>query len=1374
MRSLVRLFWGTTATLLILLAVMVQLGRSGSFLVSDYRQDLADYWSQKLQLQVTIGGLSMQWQSLRPELLATDVSVQTLGGANIAEFKSTRVELLLLPSLLRLQPVVSELQIKGVQLAFQQSEDGRWSLQGLPRGASKTDDIELDSNVSANPFNTFLFGRDVQLLDASLEFNFRNKQQVSLQVPEIRLENSRDFHRLSMRMDIENRKDMVTLVVEAEGDPRDTSNFISRGYLRVLQLPTDRLISAASKKWLQENQLDLAPGGDIDLELWLNGGDSGFEWSGRIDGRNLPSLNTQMPVFKTLSSNVKGYWHRTGDWQLTLQDAVIDWTELLSFDLQLGSSGNSAPLNVAIDRVSLAPLNRLVKSYLPSDGRLAKSLAVLNPSGDLRRVNLTVPMEAPKEFKLSANLDQVAVDALGGAPALTKVDGYLFADKAGGVIELDSRKGFSMQYNIYAEAMEYDSAYGAVAWHLRPDDNAIYVNSSQLSLRGEDGEAEGFLSLSLPWVPHSRKSEMILQIGLRDSQVKYHSKYVPEVVPPSLHKWLDDSLTEGDINWAGFIYRGALIPTGPADHTVQVALDINGASLEYHQRWPQLQGIDGLLVVDDIDVNVAVARAQLYDSNLTATDIKVGANPHGSGLLLDVNSQLQGPAADGLRVLRESMLRDTLGDSFDEWALGGTMEASLDLSIPLSSEQPGARQRVAINLIDADLTMNALDLNFEKLSGQLLFDERRGLSAKKLQGQFFQQPFSAEIASNLKKHTTKITAKGAAESSDLANWSKRPELLFVDGVLPFNIDLSLFHGVTTDTLNNPVIAQLQIDSNLLGASVDLPVPFKKDKTTQKPLQVAIEISQERTDYTINYADQVEFKLQQTKIDGQLERMALGLYGSAEFSKARTFSITGQLPYFDFGPWRNTFERYQSLSESFTAKDKQTMAAREKSIDSVEASLETSAESVVAEVNSASVLDSTPAPLVVLFDTRLDHFEMGGFELHNLLAKGEYRDQRWLLNLDNPTIKGQLLAYDDLRPLQIDLAYLHLANSSDSPEVAAKVEVSDANLVSELSDVNTADKQADIAVNDVLVGIDPQDLPAMDFSVDDFSVGAEDYGLWRFLMRPNDNGIALNSIVAEVKGVEIKGIGKDAGASLIWHGIGADSYTEFKGVLASADLKRTLSEFKQAGLIESKEAAFVADLGWRGSPAAIGLNQLRGRIDLDIGKGVFPRTGNAGSSPALRLLGLLNFDSLLRRLKLDFSDMYKDGMAFDSIKGELQFAEGTLYLQEPLKVRTPSSRLQLAGVIDLHNESLDATLVAALPVSSPLALLAALTAGLPVAAGIYLAGKVFEEQVDKLTSVSYNINGSWDDPSMKFNRIFDAKAAKRSGDEAREQEQAAPH
>ena len=86
---------------------------------------------------------------------------------------------------------------------------------------------------------------------------------------------------------------------------------------------------------------------------------------------------------------------------------------------------------------------------------------------------------------------------------------------------------------------------------------------------------------------------------------------------------------------------------------------------------------------------------------------------------------------------------------------------------------------------------------------------------------------------------------------------------------------------------------------------------------------------------------------------------------------------------------------------------------------------------------------------------------------------------------------------------------------------------------------------------------------------------------------------------------------------------------------------------------------------------------------------------------MRVLGLLNFSALARRLRFDFSDVYKRGLVFDEIEGGFVLAEGRLKTQGPVVVQGPSSRFQLVAEVDLESYALAGDLVVTLPVGNNL-------------------------------------------------------------------------
>ena len=91
------------------------------------------------------------------------------------------------------------------------------------------------------------------------------------------------------------------------------------------------------------------------------------------------------------------------------------------------------------------------------------------------------------------------------------------------------------------------------------------------------------------------------------------------------------------------------------------------------------------------------------------------------------------------------------------------------------------------------------------------------------------------------------------------------------------------------------------------------------------------------------------------------------------------------------------------------------------------------------------------------------------------------------------------------------------------------------------------------------------------------------------------------------------------------------------------------------------------------------------IDFKFKDGQFLKTSGS-TEGLLKLIGIINFDTLVRRMKLDFSDLYKEGLSFDSVEGRLNIADSVARFNDnPIIVKSPSSQFSLTS-ISVHFKS----------------------------------------------------------------------------------------
>jgi uncharacterized protein (TIGR02099 family) len=327
---------------------------------------------------------------------------------------------------------------------------------------------------------------------------------------------------------------------------------------------------------------------------------------------------------------------------------------------------------------------------------------------------------------------------------------------------------------------------------------------------------------------------------------------------------------------------------------------------------------------------------------------------------------------------------------------------------------------------------------------------------------------------------------------------------------------------------------------------------------------------------------------------------------------------------------------------------------------------------------------------------------------------------WALQIDSQQAKGSVGIPDaKAAPVAIDLQYVRL------PAVDPKV-------------------QADENSPDPLASVDPTKIPALDISISQLFQGNDLIGAWSLKVRPTAKGIALNNLDLGLKGMVLQGTGG-------WEGQPGASNSWYKGRLGGKNLADVLKGWGFAPTVTSEDFHLDVDGRWPGSPAWVALKRFSGSLDATLRKGQFVEV--EGSAQALRVFGLLNFNSIGRRLRLDFSDLFGKGLSYDRVKGLLVATNGVYVTRKPITLTGPSSNLELNGTLDLVADQVDAKLLVTLPLTNNLPI-AALIVGAPAIGGaLFLIDKLIGDRVARFASVKYDVKGPWKEPKITFDKPF---------------------
>ncbi|MDI2593788.1 YhdP family protein [Pseudomonas sp. 681] len=354
------------------------------------------------------------------------------------------------------------------------------------------------------------------------------------------------------------------------------------------------------------------------------------------------------------------------------------------------------------------------------------------------------------------------------------------------------------------------------------------------------------------------------------------------------------------------------------------------------------------------------------------------------------------------------------------------------------------------------------------------------------------------------------------------------------------------------------------------------------------------------------------------------------------------------------------------------------------------------------------------------DFKVDKLSAFGTTLDQASVQINRKQSAWTLQLDSQQAKGSATLPDaKAAPIVINLQTVRLP--APDPTV--------------LADENSPDP---------LASVDPTKIPALDITINQLFQGQDLVGAWSLKVRPTAKGIALNTLDMGLKGILLQGSGG-------WEGAPGSSSSWYKGRISGKNLADSLKGWGFAPSVTSQDFHMDVDGRWPGSPAWLATKRFSGSLDASLNKGQFVEV--EGGAQALRVFGLLNFNSIGRRLRLDFSDLFGKGLSYDRVKGLLVASNGVYVTREPIVMTGPSSNLEINGTLDLVGDRVDAKLLVTLPLTNNLPI-AALIVGAPAIGGaLFLIDKLIGDRVARFASVKYTIKGPWKEPKITLDKPF---------------------
>ena len=351
--------------------------------------------------------------------------------------------------------------------------------------------------------------------------------------------------------------------------------------------------------------------------------------------------------------------------------------------------------------------------------------------------------------------------------------------------------------------------------------------------------------------------------------------------------------------------------------------------------------------------------------------------------------------------------------------------------------------------------------------------------------------------------------------------------------------------------------------------------------------------------------------------------------------------------------------------------------------------------------------------------QVDALELPAVTASNATLALDRGDESWLAEVDSRELAGVLtvpIAPEAGRAVVGDFARLHLNRMGRET-------------LPETLEGPVADDQ--------FSRFSPAGLPPMSLVIEDLRWGALGLGRLRMEAHPAARGLEVELLDLAGDDLRVQGRGR-------WVDTDQAPRSEFQGRLATPSLSDLLQLLGYEAGIEAARAQVDLDVQWPGAPSDFALRRLLGTMDLSMSDGQIPEARPGAG----RLLGLVSFNAIPRRLMLDFRDVFGPGMRFDDIEGSFALSGG-LANTDGLVLRSPAAVITIRGETDMAARMYDQEVVVEPGLGATLPVIGVLAGG-PVGAA---AGLVLRQLLDRplrgVAEVRYRVTGPWDAPDIEL-------------------------
>lgn len=899
--------------------------------------------------------------------------------------------------------------------------------------------------------------------------------------------------------------------------------------------------------------------------------------------------------------------------------------------------------------------------------------------------------------------------AIAGMPAIPGFDnlsGAIDATEQGGSFSLNAQQLVLQMPDYFAEAsMPFDHLNLKARWSFEADNQLrLQIDSMDFAQEGLQGTLQGSHTLSLAGKGPGKAD---LSGTLTGFQLNRIGRYLPMQTPHDITHWLTGALEGGSATDVTIRLRGDLAHfpfhgDARAHGEFRVAGKLNDARLNYEPGyylhdgkelgrdgkplplWPQAEHIKGSFVFERARMEIrgdTATTAGVALSNVKA--VIPDLSIHDS--LLEIDGNAAGPMQEFLKYVAISPVLDWISHFTDETQASGNAKLALSLRIPLAHALD-TKVNGTLTLANNDITlMNDMPV-VQSSQGKIEFNEH-GVNLNQLSGSFLGGPVSITGGSQ-KDNAIVVRIGGMMTADGFRQTYQTPVMQRLAGHVA---GATRYSGTVTVRDHQ---LQVAVDSSLNGLALDLPAPLQKGGADSMPLRFLLTAGLTpdaggllHDDIRISLGSSVAARYQRQKATRQhwkLVRGGIGVNAPApEPDSGTSFHIN--LHQLNVDNWLD-------FGNAVAGND-------------------------AAPAGAGAAADGSDFSQYVLPDAiaaRSSELIIGGRKLENILVGATHQKGSWQASIDSTQANGYL-------------TWVEPSTGAGLGKVTARlsslvIPASSSNEVQELLDGKNSTTT----------------IPALDVVVERFELFNKPLGRLELqahnapLPRAREWRVSKLSL-ANADG-ELNGSGK-------WVSKDGVHDTSLNFNLAIHDAGKLLERFGFVDTVKGGKGTLKGDIAWKGLPYSLDLPSLSGQIALNVEKGQFLKQDPG----AAKLLGVLSLQALPRLLKLDFHDVFSEGLAFDGITASAAIERG-IVRTDNLKMHGVSATVLMDGVADIANETTNLHVVVIPEVNLGTApLVYALAVNPVIGLGSFLAQLFLSAPVMKALTYHMQVSGPWKAP-----------------------------